>query len=173
MHPVRELGRGRIPADDKRLLKEEEAAVGAEGVKIESGGKMRLGKGEAAQRPGEATGAEHPEALGVDVDGPAETGLARATEELDDLLIGWIEKAHGLAATANEGQIASGVTPGRVRRERDPATVIDATLQGLRVKSFPDFFPRSGHLIRKSQLALGSGGSAGQSPPRGGENDAF
>ncbi len=109
MHPVGELGCGRIPADEKRLLKEEEATVRAEGVEIEAGGEMLLSKGEAAQGLGQATGAEKPEALNVDIDGPAETGLTRATEKFDDLLIGRIEKNHGLAAAADECQIALGI----------------------------------------------------------------
>ena len=70
---------------------------------------MLLGQSEAAQGLGEAAGTENPEAFGVDVDGPAEPGLARATEKFDDLLIGGITKNHGLAATADERQIAMGV----------------------------------------------------------------
>jgi hypothetical protein len=109
MHPVGEQGWGRILADDKRLLKEEETAVGGEGVEIEAGGKMFFCQSKAAQGLGEAAGAENPETLGIDVDGPAETGPARATEEFDDLLIRGIEKYHGLAATADERQTAMGL----------------------------------------------------------------
>ena len=50
-----------------------------------------IGKGKAAQGLGEAAGAENPESVGINVDGPAEPGLARATEEFDDLLMGCIE----------------------------------------------------------------------------------
>jgi hypothetical protein len=55
---------------------------------------------------GEAAGTENPETFGIDVEGPPEPGLARATEKLDDLLIGGITKNHGLAATADERQFA-------------------------------------------------------------------
>lgn len=123
MHPVGELGRGRIFPDDEWLLKEEEAAVGGEGVEIEAGGKMLLGKGKPAEGLGEAAGTENPESVGIDVDGPAEPGLARATEEFDDLLIGGITKNHGLAATADERQIALGVALmeiGETKGERAP-----------------------------------------------------
>ena len=106
MHPTGELGWSRIFPDDEWLLEEKEAAVGVESVEIEAGGEMLLGKGKPAEGLGEAAGTENPETFGIDVDGPAEPGFASAAEEFDDLLIGGIEKNHGLATTADERQIA-------------------------------------------------------------------